>query len=457
MNEKFTEFRKNNKKFTFDAFKANLKDDCLELNYHYVFDEKMDFNHILRVTNINKNNKIVDINNYQKLLICLGIVEGINYYKLMSPEIYKVDLMKLSDEEKNWWSKLFYHGLGEYRYLNNIEISEDEFVKFESSDIEIDKVNVEKLEGNLILVGGGKDSITSLEILSDEKEHNKVLIVNARPSSEESAKMAGYTDEDIIYVERIIDPKVLELNKEGYLNGHIPFSAMLAFLSTTISSILGIKNIVVSNENSANEETAKGANHQYSKSFEFENDFRNYVDKYIFSNEKTNYYSLMRPLLEIQIVKIFSKYSKYFNIFKSCNIGSKILDKKEEWCGHCPKCLFVYIMLRSILSEEETNKIIGRNMLDDEKMREDFDKLIGILPDKPFECIGTKDEVNTALSIIIKNEPNNKAYLIEYYRNECSKLHKNDTEIDKILKSWDDLNNVPRETIYKMIQLLDIK
>ena len=142
--------------------------------------------------------------------------------------------------------------------------------------------------------------------------------------------MAGYSDEDIIYVERIIDPKLLELNKEGYLNGHIPFSAMLAFLSSTTAALLGIKNIVVSNENSANEETAKGANHQYSKSFEFENDFRNYVNQFVYSNEVINYYSLLRPLLEIQIVKLFSNHKKYFNIFKSCNVGSKIIEKKEE-------------------------------------------------------------------------------------------------------------------------------
>ena len=154
---------------------------------------------------------------------------------------------------------------------------------------------------------------------------------------------------------------------------------------------------------------------------------------------------------------LFSNYKKYFNVFKSCNVGSKIIDKKEEWCGHCPKCLFVYIMLRSVLYEEETNNIIGHNMLDDQNMKEDFDKLIGVLPDKPFECIGTKDEVNTALSIIINKEPENKSHLIVYYKNECEKLHKNEAEIEKIMKSWDDNNNVPRETINKMKQLLDIK
>lgn len=114
-------------------------------------------------------------------------------------------------------------------------------------------------------------------------------------------------------------------------------------------------------------------------------------------------------------------------------------------------------MLRSVLSEEETNSIIGHNMLDDQNMKEDFDKLIGVLPDKPFECIGTKDEVNTALSLVIKNEPNNNSYLIDYYRNDCINLHKNDEQINKLMHSWDNSNNVPRETIDKMKQLLDIK
>ena len=99
-------------------------------------------------------------------------------------------------------------------------------------------------------------------------------------------------------------------------------------------------------------------------------------------------------------------------------------------------------------------------MLDNEEFKEDFNKLIGVLEEKPFECIGTKDEVNAAMSIIINKEEyntDNMPCLIKYYKEECKEKHFNDEEINKIIYNFDDNNNVPRETIKKIKNLLDIK
>lgn len=59
-------------------------------------------------------------------------------------------------------------------------------------------------------------------------------------------------------------------------------------------------------------------NHQYSKTYEFENDFAEYSKKYLKANVK--YFSFLRPLNEMQIAKIFSRYTKYHKVFKSCNV-----------------------------------------------------------------------------------------------------------------------------------------
>lgn len=59
-------------------------------------------------------------------------------------------------------------------------------------------------------------------------------------------------------------------------------------------------------------------NHQYSKSYEFENDFEEYSKKYLKTEIK--YFSFLRPLNELQIAKLFSKYKKYHKVFKSCNV-----------------------------------------------------------------------------------------------------------------------------------------
>ena len=190
---------------------------------------------------------------------------------------------------------------------------------------------------------------------------------------------------------------MLKLNKEGYLNGHTPFSAMAAFAAYLTALVYHCRYIVLSNEASANESTVKDStvNHQYSKTFEFELDFNNYVKDYL--DDSIHYFSLLRGISELQIAAIFSTLKQYHSVFRSCNVGQK----EEKWCGHCAKCLFVCIMLQAFLSKEEVIAIFGRDMLNDESMLDLFKELTGIVDNKPFECVGTRDEVNQAVMMAI--------------------------------------------------------
>ena len=167
-------------------------------------------------------------------------------------------------------------------------------------------------------------------------------------------------------VKRTLDARMLELNRQGYLNGHTPFSALVAFSSLIGAAILDLDYVALSNESSANESTVPGSsvNHQYSKSFEFEKDFHQYAGRYLPGS--AYYFSLLRPLSEFQIAWIFSGLKQYHDIFRSCNSGSKT----DSWCGHCPKCLFVCLILSPFLGQEELEKIFGRAMLEDLSLRE---------------------------------------------------------------------------------------
>jgi hypothetical protein len=199
--------------------------------------------------------------------------------------------------------------------------------------------------------------------------------------------------EEVLVIRRKIDPTLLELNAKGYLNGHTPFSAMLAFYTRLASALSGIPNVALSNENSANESTVIGTsvNHQYSKSLEFEDDFRAYASGF-------NYFSFLRPLSELQIAMLFSRFTDYHDVFRSCNVGSK----EDIWCGHCAKCLFAYIILSPFIEPKRLNEIFGKSMLDDMTMELEFKQLIGEAETKPFECVGTVSEVRQALSMALK-------------------------------------------------------
>jgi hypothetical protein len=180
-------------------------------------------------------------------------------------------------------------------------------------------------------------------------------------------------------------------------------------------------------------------------SFEFEADFRSYEKSFIGSG--VFYFSFLRPLSELQIAMLFSRFKKYHGIFKSCNVGSK----QDIWCGHCPKCLFVYIILSPFLSLEELDAIFGKRLFEDETLTTDFDKLCGILPEKPFECVGSRDEVNAAITEAIAKYAKAKlplpALLLHYqdsavvpaipfenYKKQFSSEHALDEFFEKIIK-----------------------
>lgn len=254
--------------------------------------------------------------------------------------------------------------------------------------------------------------MVTLELLSSLKTSNLPLILNPRGATLSTISTAGYSINNIFEIQRTIHPQLLKLNEEGFLNGHTPFSALLAFISILAAVISGKKNIALSNESSANESTIVNTNinHQYSKTYEFEHDFRTYVKNYI--SDSFNYFSFLRPLNELQIAKLFSGFPKYFPVFKSCNAGSKT----DIWCGVCSKCLFTYIILSPFITSKLLIEIFGKNLLDDINLRFYFDQLIGIENTKPFDCIGTPDEINTALVMTIRKTENHLPRLLEYYK-----------------------------------------
>lgn len=369
-----------------------------------------------------------------RMVFALGMVEAISYYKCTCAPTIEVKCGKLSEKQKEWWIKLFYNGLGEFMYINGIEISPQDLMKIvcEEGD-EVPLVDSNKYEGALIPVGGGKDSVVSMELLRNE---NVATYHINYPSAIREVVDAYDAKEYDYYAIRRLCGNMLELNKQGFLNGHTPFSAIVAFSSVIAALLSGRKYIVLSNENSANETTVKDSfvNHQYSKSYEFEKDFEWYFGT--MTDSDIHYFSLLRPLAEIQIAALFSKFSAYHKIFRSCNVGSKT----GIWCCDCPKCLFVYIILCPFLCEDAMKEMFGEKLLDKPSLMEDFKKLTGILSDKPFECVGTRKEVMVALKAYVM--AGGSSLMTDSYKEVILKEKDN---LSDMLKSWNDENNVPYE------------
>lgn len=405
----YNELREKYKNFSYSGYHAEKDENKIYVRYDFEIEGLSSFSPewVFSLSrDIDINDKIL-----QNLIFSLGMVELVSYWKIScAPNVY-VKCGKLDSYQINWWKKQYFYGLGEFFYTNGIKDADiDNFMNI-YSDGEIIANESGKYEGNgiLIPIGGGKDSVVTIELLKNIPDKS-CYIINPRGATTETAEKAEFLEKDIIIAKRTLDRNMLELNKQGFLNGHTPFSAIVAFSAVIEAYLNGKKYVALSNEASANESTVSGSmvNHQYSKSFDFERDFCEYEEKYIGSGIK--YFSLLRVWSEYQIAEFFAKQKKYHSVFKSCNAGSK----QNIWCCNCPKCLFVYLILSPFLTEDELVEIFGENLADKKELKEDFEKLIGLVPEKPFECVGSRDEVNTAITEAISHM-DKLPYLFDYY------------------------------------------
>ena len=446
----FLSLREQYKEFLYKGFRYEVTEGFYQVTFSYEIPGLSEFETVWKFPDAGR---ATDETILERLLFELGMAEAISYWKVTCAPVLRVQCGSLTEWQNKWWRKLFYNGLGEFMYVNGIEVSEEALLTIvcESGEeaatagvgvgLGAGAFGTEKLtdtasySGCLVPVGGGKDSVVSMEVLRNEdvtiyRINKDATVTNVLDAADRAYKTC--------FVNRKLDPRILEMNKRGFLNGHIPFSAVVAF-STFISAYLqGIRYIALSNESSANESTVVGSfvNHQYSKSYEFEQDFMEYIESFL--DTKIRYFSLLRPLSELQIAYLFSKYTKYHKAFRSCNAGSK----QGIWCCNCPKCLFVYIILSSFLTEEQLVDIFGENLLNAEKCEKYFRELTGLDENKPFECVGTRSEVVMSLKKYLSK--GGKAMLPVKY---AEWLFAQPGDVDAALLEWNELHNVPEELL----------
>lgn len=394
----FEELREKYPVFTYQGYQVTEDDEFLYLAFDFAIDGLSRFRPAWTFVKPPSGLAGLDRAVLDNMAFSLGMAELVSYWKLTCSPAVRIACTGLDSDQIRWWKTLYFGGLGEFFYKNGIRPSLEDFMNIQSGGAPFRPAPVCRgLDGCLIPVGGGKDSAVTLELLSEERENSDCYIINQRGASLGTALAAGYPRERILTVQRTLDGQMLELNRRGFLNGHTPFSAIVAFSSLLQAYLFQKKTIVLSNESSANESTVPDSeiNHQYSKGIYFERAFRKYTADYIGTG--IEYFSLLRPLTELQIAMLFSSYPKYHSVFKSCNAGSKT----DVWCCRCPKCLFVYLILSPFLSQAALEEIFKENLLEKEELREAFDQLTGILPEKPFECVGSRDEILEAASLTV--------------------------------------------------------
>ena len=120
----------------------------------------------------------------RRLLFSLGMAELVSYWKITCSPVVRIG-MQMTKEQADWWKRLYFGGLGEFFYRNGIETDFDSFMTIECGDEQQDFGAAKRTarSGRLIPVGGGKDSIVTLNLLKAQLGDAYAYQINHRDIS----------------------------------------------------------------------------------------------------------------------------------------------------------------------------------------------------------------------------------------------------------------------------------
>lgn len=339
----------------------------------------------------------------QRIARQLHLLLGISYWKTFCPRDITVSY-PLASSEAEFFRILYTKGLGEFFYRNTIDFRGLVSFPSDGETPPLSPGRVKFSSRSLVLLGAGKDSIVTGELLKKHRKNFALFTLNPTPIHEAVASQMGVT---LLTMKRTIDPKLMDLNAQpGTYNGHVPITSIFMCTGMLAAALYDFQYVIASNEESANygnvEYLGEEMNHQWSKSLEFESMFASHAHRNV--SPDLGLFSLLRPFTEREITGTFSSYPQYFHSFTSCNTNFKITGdpRRGQWCGTCPKCAFVFLLLSEYLPRETVVDIFGKSLFDDAALLPVYRELLGLEGFKPFECVGTPQEATSAFMAVMK-------------------------------------------------------
>ncbi|MCY7312145.1 MAG: endonuclease domain-containing protein [Pseudoxanthomonas sp.] len=330
----------------------------------------------------------------------LHLVAGVSYYKAAVPEEIRLDSYTIDAATAGLLQDVFVHGLGEFAYRNDLKLGDR--IRFPAASPPLAAAPTLGLRQHaLVAIGGGKDSLVSIEALRAAGVAQTVSWIG---NSQLIAACAAHTGLPNLNIDRRIAPELFEMNRQGAWNGHIPVTAVNSAILVVAALLQGVDQVVFSNERSASYGSlipgSGEVNHQWSKGWAFEQAFARHLQSHVAAD--LNYFSLLRALSELAVARQFSKSDRYDAHFSSCNRNFHILGERpvNRWCGVCPKCHFVFLALAPFMPKPRLVGIFGRNLLDDPAQAAGYDALLEFQDHKPFECVGEGRESRAAMAAL---------------------------------------------------------
>ena len=380
----------------------------------------------------------------ERALRLLHLVAGISYYKAAVPDEIRIDAYAIDADTAALLETVYLNGLGEFAYRNGLDLHGR--IRFPAEAESGEAASAVGLrEHALVAIGGGKDSLVSIEALRALGVEQTVTWIGG---SQLIRACAARTALPTLNIGRALAPQLFDYNREGAWNGHIPVTAVNSAILVFAALLHGFDQVVFSNERSASYgsviEGTGEVNHQWSKGWAFEAAFGTHVQRHVAADLR--YYSLLRPLSELAVARQFAKSDRYDAHFSSCNRNFHILGERpaNRWCGVCPKCHFVFLALAPFMPKPRLMSIFGRNLLDDPTQVGGYDALLEFRDHKPFECVGEGRESRAAMAALAaRPEWREDALVLRFVREIAPQLGGEDLRIEPMLAIDDDDHRIP--------------
>ena len=333
---------------------------------------------------------------FARLLELTAVVLGVSYFKLTAP-LRIVVAFPLTAAGRDFALDVYSNGLGEFYARNNL----NHFGKIVvEAPLDLGKGHPTPLlmDRALLPIGGGKDSLVSVELLEAAGLDYTPFAVNPKGPILSSVEKLGKTP---LYVTRTLDPEMIRLGKQpSYLNGHVPSTAINSMIAALTALLFCYCRVILSNERSASEgnvvHDGREVNHQHSKSLDFEVRIADVLSEA--TGGALGYFSLLRPYSEARIAKLFARETRFDHVFSSCNRNFRLGGHDGVlWCGECPKCHFTFLILAPVMDKDRLLSIFGQNLLDKPEHEDPYRELTGLAGQKPWECVGEIEEAAACL------------------------------------------------------------
>lgn len=404
--------------------------------FYYSYKDKYDFCEEIHFV----KNPDSDLSDTQRELLTralalANVIIGTSYYKTRpTTDVWLCG--RIDHFQREMFDTIYQDGLSQFAYENNLTRANlgsfshvEKFSKLISHSPDAEntlafdtKPIAYNGNGILALQSGGKDSILTATILNEKNIPWTALYI----SSDKDASHPQVIDElgakKVQVITRIIDHQGLKSVKHG-LNGHVP----VTYINTAIALVQAILNgdskiltsighegvephtIIKSPPSSGLPDLP--VNHQWSKTWEAEQLFAEYVSRYLSSNIKVG--SILRPYSELKIAELFAKkcWGQYGHRFSSCNRANYRQGKtntKLHWCGECAKCANSYLLFAPFIKADDLNSLFpkSKSLFEKKKLITDFKGLLGIGGTmKPFECVGEIAELRKSYHLKSSDYP----------------------------------------------------